>query len=140
MRDDKVLRMSKKGSDCESCDAQWATSKYLYGLLLSKIKGWCVMASNKIKALPINVIGVYDAIAEAIANMIHEMDVSGVGDNGDTEFEIEVVQVKFIDGQFVADIDLQRISGLMVTNAELEDYFLDAVNQQTVTVECEVEA
>jgi len=98
------------------------------------------MSSNKIKALPINVVGVYDAISEAIANMIHEMDVSGVGDNGDTEFEIEAVQVKFIDGQFIADIDLQRISGLMVTNSELEDFFLDAVNQQTVTVECEVEA
>lgn len=98
------------------------------------------MASNKIKALPINVIGVYDAIAEAIANMIHEMDVSGVGDNSDTEFDIESVQVKFVDGQFIADIDLQRVSGLMVTNGELEDYFLDAVNQQTVTVNCEVEA
>jgi hypothetical protein len=98
------------------------------------------MSSNKIKALPINVIGVYDAIAEAIADMINEMDVSGVGENGDTEFEIEAVQVKFIDGQFIADIDLQRISGLMVTNAELEDYFLDAVNEQTVTVKCEVEA
>jgi hypothetical protein len=98
------------------------------------------MSSNKIKALPINVVGVYDAISEAIANMIHEMDISGVGDNGDSEFEIEAVQVKFIDGQFIADIDLQRISGLMVTNAELEDYFLDSVNQQTVKVECEVEA
>ena len=98
------------------------------------------MASNKIKALPINVVGVYDAICEAITDMINEMDVSGVGDNGDTEFEIESVQVKFIDGQFIADIDLQRVSGLMVTNGELEDYFLDAVNQQTVKVECEVEA
>ena len=98
------------------------------------------MASNKIKALPINVIGVYDAICEAITDMINEMDVSGVGDNGDTEFEIESVQVKFIDGLFIADIDLQRVSGLMVTNGELEDYFLDAVNQQTVTVNCEVEA
>ena len=98
------------------------------------------MASNKIKALPINVVGVYDAICEAITDMINEMDVSGVGDNGDTEFEIESVQVKFIDGQFIADIDLQRVSGLMVTNGELEDYFLDAVNQQRVTVNCEVEA
>jgi hypothetical protein len=98
------------------------------------------MASNKIKSLPINVVGVYDAICEAITDMINEMDVSGVGDNGDTEFDIESVQVKFIDGQFIADIDLQRVSGLMVTNGELEDYFLDAVNQQTVTVNCEVEA
>ena len=98
------------------------------------------MASNKIKALPINVVDVYETICEAIADMINQMDISGVGDNGDTEFEIEAVQVAFKDGQFVADIDLQRISGLMVTNAELEDYFLDAVNNETVTVNCEVEA
>jgi hypothetical protein len=98
------------------------------------------MASNKIKALPINVVDVYETICEAIKDMIDQMDISGVGDNGDSEFEIESVECRFVDGQFIADIDLQRISGLMVTNAELEDYFLDAVNNQTVTVNCEVEA
>jgi hypothetical protein len=98
------------------------------------------MSSNKIKALPINVVDVYETICEAIKDMIDQMDISGVGDNGDSEFEIESVECRFVDGQFIADIDLQRISGLMVTNAELEDYFLDAVNNQTVTVNCEVEA
>jgi hypothetical protein len=98
------------------------------------------MASNKIKALPIKVVDVYETICEAIKDMIDQMDISGVGDNGDSEFEIESVECRFVDGQFIADIDLQRISGLMVTNAELEDYFLDAVNNQTVTVNCEVEA
>jgi hypothetical protein len=98
------------------------------------------MASNKIKALPINVVDVYETICEAIKDMIYQMDISGVGDNGDSEFEIESVECRFVDGQFIADIDLQRVSGLMVTNAELEDYFLDAVNNQTVTVNCEVEA
>jgi hypothetical protein len=98
------------------------------------------MASNKIKALPINVVDVYETICEAIKDMIDQMDISGVGDNGDSEFEIESVECRFVDGQFIADIDLQRVSGLMVTNAELEDYFLDAVNNQTVTVNCEVEA
>jgi hypothetical protein len=98
------------------------------------------MSSNKIKALPINVVDIYETICEAIKDMIDQMDISGVGDNGDSEFEIESVECRFVDGQFIADIDLQRISGLMVTNAELEDYFLDAVNNQTVTVNCEVEA
>jgi len=98
------------------------------------------MASNKIKALPINVVDVYETICEAIKDMIDQMDISGVGDNGDSEFEIESVECRFVDGQFIADIDLQRVSGLMVTNSELEDYFLDAVNNQTVTVNCEVEA
>lgn len=97
------------------------------------------MASNKIKALPVNVVDVYDKICEAIAVMLSETDISGVGDEGNSEFEVEDVRVKFVDGQFLADIDLQRVSGRMVGNAELEDEVLQILNQQMVTVECEVE-
>jgi hypothetical protein len=96
------------------------------------------MASNRIKDLPIDVSEIYDTIAEAIREALEEIDITGAGDDGNTEFEIEQVQVEFKDGQFIANIDLQRISGKMVSNQDLEDYVLGRINEQKVTVEVEM--
>ena len=96
------------------------------------------MATNRIKDLPIDVSEIYETIAEAIRESLEELDISGAGDDGNTEFEIEQVDVKFIDGQFIANIDLQRISGKMVANQDLEDYVLGRINEKKVTVEVEM--
>jgi hypothetical protein len=96
------------------------------------------MATNKIKDLPIDVSDIYETICEAIKNALEDLDITGAGDDGDTEFEIEQVEVAFKDGQFIANIDLQRISGKMVANQDLEDYVLTQINQEKVTVEVEM--
>jgi hypothetical protein len=96
------------------------------------------MASNKIKDLPIDVSDIFETICEAIKNSIEDLDISGAGDDGDTEFEIEHVEVKFKDGQFIANIDLQRIAGKFVSNTDLEDFVLQQINQEKVTVEVEM--
>lgn len=96
------------------------------------------MATNRIKDLPIDVSEIYDTIAEAIREALEEIDITGAGDDGNTEFEIEQVQVEFKDGQFIANIDLQRIQGKMVSNQDLEDYVLGRINEQKVTVEVEM--
>jgi hypothetical protein len=96
------------------------------------------MASNKIKDLPIDVSDIFETICEAIKNAIEDLDISGAGDDGDTEFEIEHVEVKCKDGQFIANIDLQRIAGKFVSNTDLEDFVLQQINQEKVTVEVEM--
>jgi hypothetical protein len=96
------------------------------------------MASNKIKDLPIDVSDIFETICEAIKNSIEDLDISGAGDDGDTEFEIEHVEVEFKDGQFIANIDLQRIAGKFVSNTDLEDFVLSQINQEKVTVEVEM--
>ena len=96
------------------------------------------MATNKIKDLPIDVSDIYETICEAIKNALEDLDITGAGDDGDTEFEMEQVEVVFKDGQFIANIDLQRISGKMVSNQDLEDYVLTQINQEKVTVEVEM--
>ena len=96
------------------------------------------MATNRIKNLPIDVSDIYETICEAIRDSLEQLDISGAGDDGDTEFEIEQVEVKFKDGQFIANIDLQRISGKFVSNQDLEDFVLSQINQEKVTVEVEM--
>ena len=96
------------------------------------------MATNRIKDLPIDVSNIYETICEAIKDSLEQLDISGAGDDGDTEFEIEQVEVKFKDGQFIANIDLQRISGKFVSNQDLEDFVLGQINQEKVTVEVEM--
>jgi hypothetical protein len=96
------------------------------------------MATNRIKDLPINVSDIYEAICDAIKYQLEELDITGAGDDGDTEFEMEDVRVDFKDGQFIANIDLQRISGKFVSNQDLEDYVLTQINEQKVTVEVEM--
>jgi hypothetical protein len=96
------------------------------------------MATNRIKDLPIDVSDIYEAICDAIKYQLEELDITGAGDDGDTEFEMEDVRVDFKDGQFIANIDLQRISGKFVANQDLEDYVLTKINEQKVTVEVEM--
>lgn len=96
------------------------------------------MATNRIKDLPIDVSDIFISICDAIKEQLEQLDITGVGDDGNTEFEIEDVRVDFKDGQFIANIDLQRLSGKMVSNQELEDYVLTEINQQRVTVEVEM--
>jgi hypothetical protein len=96
------------------------------------------MATNKIKDLPIDVSDIYETICEAIKNALEDLDITGAGDDGNTEFEIEQVEVAFKDNQFIANIDLQRLSGKMVANQDLEDYVLTQINQEKITVEVEM--
>ena len=96
------------------------------------------MATNRIKDLPIDGSDIFETICEAIRDSLEQLDISGAGDDGDTEFEIEQVEVKFKDGQFIANIDLQRISGKFVSNQDLEDFVLSQINQEKVTVEVEM--
>jgi hypothetical protein len=97
-----------------------------------------MMATNKIKDLPIDVSDIFITICDAIKDQLEQLDITGAGDDGDTEFEMEDVRVDFKDGQFIANIDLQRISGKFVSNQDLEDYVLTQINSEKITVEVEM--
>lgn len=96
------------------------------------------MATNRIKDLPIDVSDIFIAICDAIKEQLEQLDITGAGDDGNTEFEIEDVRVDFKDGQFIANIDLQRLAGKMVSNQDLEDYVLTQINSEKITVEVEM--
>jgi hypothetical protein len=96
------------------------------------------MATNRIKDLPIDVSDIFIAICDAIKEQLEQLDITGAGDECATDFELEDVRVDFKDGQFIANIDLHRISGKMVSNQDLEDFVLSQINEQTVTVEVEM--
>lgn len=96
------------------------------------------MATNRIKDLPIDVSDIFIAICDAIKEQLEQLDITGAGDECATDFELEDVRVDYKDGQFIANIDLQRISGKMVSNQDLEDFVLSQINEQTVTVEVEM--
>ena len=98
------------------------------------------MASNRIKNLVINVDEIYEKLSESIVDAIENISLDGLGDDGATNFEIENVTVEFKNGQFIANIDLQRIEGKFVSNQELEDEFLNILNGETMTVEVELNA
>lgn len=98
------------------------------------------MASNRIKDLVIDIGDVYEHIAEAITTSIENISVEGVGDDQNTNFDIEAVTVIYKDGQFVANIDLQRIEGKFVSNGDLEDALISEINGQKMTVDVEIGA
>ena len=98
------------------------------------------MASNIIKDLPIDIGNAYELIKESITQTIENVQISGIGDNGDSEFDIEEVKVVFKDGEFFATIALQRTEGRFVSNADLEEAFIDALNNEKMSVEVEIQA
>jgi hypothetical protein len=98
------------------------------------------MASNKIKDLVIDVGDVYEQIAEAIADELQNISIEGVGDDQNTNFDIEDVEVVFKDGQFVANISLQRTEGKFCSNADLEDAVISEIGNQKITVTVEIQA
>ena len=93
------------------------------------------MATNKIKNLEISLEEMHDKICEKITESIHELSLSGIGDEGNSEYEVEEVSVVYKDGKFIANVDLQRIEGRFVSNQELEDELLSEINGQSVTIE-----
>jgi len=93
------------------------------------------MATNKIKDLEISLDEMHEMICEKIAESIEELSLSGIGDEGNSEYEVEGVSVAYKNGKFIANIDLQRIEGRFVSNQELEDELLSCINGQTVTIE-----
>lgn len=93
------------------------------------------MASNIIKNLPIDIGDVYDLIKDAITETIENIELSGVGDDCDSEFDIEEVKVEFKDGQFIATIACQRTEGKFVSNADLEEAFITAMAHEKMSVE-----
>jgi hypothetical protein len=98
------------------------------------------MASNIIKDLQIDIGDVYELIMEAITETIEGVELSGVGDNCDSEFDIEEVKVVFKDGQFFATIALQRTEGKFVSNFDLEEAFISAMSNEKMSVEVEIQA
>ena len=98
------------------------------------------MASNRIKDLVIDIGDVYEQIAESIADKLQEMSIEGVGDDQNTNFDIEDVTVVFKEGQFYANIDLQRTEGKFCSNADLEDAVISEIGNQKITVEVEIQA
>jgi hypothetical protein len=96
------------------------------------------MASNRIKKLPIDIGDLNEKIIEAITDTLNNINIEGVGDDQNTNFEIENVEVIYEDGQFLANIDLQRIEGKFVSNGDLEDAVISEIGNQKITVEAEI--
>jgi len=98
------------------------------------------MASNRIKNLIIDINDVYEKVAEAITECIENITVEGIGDDQNTSFDIESVTVEYKNGQFVANIDLQRTEGKFCSNQDIEDAVISEINNQKMTVEVEIGA
>lgn len=98
------------------------------------------MASNIIKNLPIDIGDVYELIKEAITETVEGVELYGIGDDCNSDFDIEDVKVEFKDGQFLATIALQRTEGKFVSNFDLEEAFIAAMSNEKMTVEVEIQA
>ena len=98
------------------------------------------MASNIIKQLPIDIGDVYELIKEAITETVEGVELYGIGDDCNSDFDIEEVKVEFKDGQFLATIALQRTEGKFVSNFDLEEAFIAAMSNEKMTVEVEIQA
>ena len=98
------------------------------------------MASNIIKQLPIDIGDVYELIKEAITETIEGIELSGIGDDCNSEFDIEEVKVEFKDSQFFATIALQRTEGKFVSNFDVEEAVISAMANEKMTVEVEIQA
>ena len=98
------------------------------------------MASNVIKNLPIDIGDVYELIKDAITETIEGVELSGIGDDCNTDFDVEEVKVEFKDGQFLATVALQRTEGKFVSNFDIEEALIAALAHERMTVEVEIQA
>lgn len=98
------------------------------------------MASNIIKNLPIDIGDVYELITEAITETIEGIELSQIGDDCNTDFDIEEVKVIYKDGEFLATIALQRVEGKFVSNQDVEDALISAMAHEKMTVEVMIQA
>lgn len=98
------------------------------------------MASNIVKNLPIDIGDVYELIKEAIAETIEGVELSGIGDDCNTDFDVEEVKVEFKDGEFLATVALQRTEGKFVSNFDIEEALIAALAHERMTVEVEIQA
>jgi hypothetical protein len=98
------------------------------------------MASNVIKNLPIDIGDVYELITDAITETIENVTLEGVGDDCNTDFDVEEVKVIFKDGQFLATVALQRVEGKFVSNFDVEEALISALSHERMTVEVEIQA
>jgi hypothetical protein len=98
------------------------------------------MASNIVKNLPIDIGDVYELIKEAITETIEGIELSGIGDDCNTDFDVEEVKVEFKDGEFLATVALQRTEGKFVSNFDIEEALIAALAHERMTVEVEIQA
>jgi hypothetical protein len=98
------------------------------------------MASNIIKKLPIDIGDVYELIKNAITETIENVTLEGIGDDCNTDFDIEEVKVEFKDGEFLATVALQRVEGKFVSNFDVEEALISALSHERMTVEVEIQA
>jgi len=98
------------------------------------------MASNIIKDLEIDLGSLNDQIIEAINETLENLDLQGLGDDGNTEFSVENVEVRLVDGKFLANIYLHRESGKFMSNGDLEEAVLYQVNREKIAVTVEIGA
>jgi len=98
------------------------------------------MASNIIKKLPIDIGNLFEQITDAITGELQNMDITGIGDEADSNFEIEEVEVKFIDGMPHADIYLNRTEGRFCSNADIEEAVIAEIGSLSITIEIQIQA
>jgi hypothetical protein len=98
------------------------------------------MASNIIKDLPIDIGDVYELIKEALIETIQNVELYNIGDDCNSAFDTEEVNVKYEDGQFVATIALQRTEGKFVSNQDIEEAFITAMSNEKMSVEVCIQA
>ena len=80
------------------------------------------MASNRIKNLVINIETLNDQIAEAIQIAIENISIDNLGEDGTTEFDIENVEVVFIEVEEPTQEELiaEKEAQILALNEELK--------------------
>jgi hypothetical protein len=98
------------------------------------------MASNVLKKIPIDIGDLIEQIKEQVLDAVNEVEIYGIGDDGNTNFDIDDAEVVYEDGQYLASVWFQRTEGKFCSNSELEEAFISAMGGKTITITVEIQA
>lgn len=84
---------------------------------------------------PVYLENISDAIADAVSGEISEID--GVGNDGDSVYEVTDVSVEERDGQYVVIFEMERTSGKFAAKDDIQSAILDNLSGIEVTVNLE---
>lgn len=84
---------------------------------------------------PVYLENIADAIGDAVSGEISEID--GVGNDGDSVYEVTDVSVEERDGQYVVIFEMERTSGKFAAKDDIQSAILDNLSGIEVTVNLE---
>lgn len=85
--------------------------------------------------IPVYIENIADAIADALSGEISE--VSGVGNDSDSEYEVTDISVEEKGGQFIATFEVARISGKFASKDDIQSAINDVITSVEITATLE---